>query len=78
MNEQIRGIIKSSDFSDDKKVGDTISAYVLHESRNYLLPLVVIRLQQRSSLNQYQAEDAPKSSSLGDLIKEKLSDDKTD
>lgn len=80
VNEQIRGIIKASDFSDDKKVGETISAYVLlHESRNYLLPLAGYPPASEKHLkSNIKLTDAPKSSSLGDLIKEKLSDDKSD
>ena len=74
VNEKINGVIKLSDYDDDKQVGDSIDAYVLlHESRNYLLPLACTPpVVEKTSHTGIRLPKAPKSSSLGDLIKEKL------
>ena len=77
VNEKINGVIKASDYTDEKKVGDVVDAYVLlHESRNYCLPLSgTPPVNEKPSQSNMKLPDAPKSSSLGDLIKEKLSDE---
>ena len=80
VNEKINGIIKSSDYPDEKKVGDVIDAFVLlHESRNFCLPLSGLPpVNEKPSQSNIKLPDAPKSSSLGDLIKEKLSDEENE
>ena len=57
-------------------MGDSVDAYVLlHESRNYMLPLGGMPpTAEKSTLGSVKLPKAPKSSSLGDLIKEKLDD----
>ncbi len=74
VNEKINGVVKLSDYDDIKQVGDTLDAYVLlHESRNYLLPLgCTPPIAEKASHSGIRLPKAPKSSSLGDLIKEKL------
>jgi small subunit ribosomal protein S1 len=74
VNDKINGVIKLSDYDADKQVGDTLDAYVLlHESRNYMLPLGgTPPVAEKISHGGIKLPKAPKSSSLGDLIKEKL------
>ena len=75
VNEQINGIVKAEEVADNVDVGDTLSLYVmLHESRNYFLPLSAKRVSNAESLSKSNIAPAAPASSLGDMIKQKLSD----
>ena len=78
VNDHINGVIRLTDFDEDKQVGDQVDAFVLlHESRNYLLPLGTrpVAADRATTKSNIRLPEAQKPSSLGDLIKEKLSDD---
>ncbi len=80
VNDKIEGIVKVEELgSTQVNEGDTLELYVtLHESRNYYLPLS----KKRGSLDDasmHTTKHTPvETSSLGDMIKKKLSDSSGD
>ena len=75
VNDKINGIVKADEVPGTLAVGDAIDLYVtLHESRNYHLPLSAKKGSVDSTAaSNVEYTQAP-SSSLGDMIKQKLSD----
>lgn len=80
VNDAINGCIKLLEVPKNTQEGETFDAYVmLHESRNFFLPLTTIEPKHQSDApSHYKANissriEPKKASSLGSLIKDKLS-----
>ena len=83
VNDKIDGVLRAEECPADVKEGDTLEAYVtLHESRNYLLPLSMSKgpavNHVKKEYEKMEADSQADASSLGDLIKRKLSSDDTE
>lgn len=78
VNDKIDGVLRADECPADVKEGDTLEVYVtLHESRNYLLPLSTSKgsavNHAKKEFDKMEAESQSDPSSLGDMIKRKLS-----
>lgn len=80
VNEHINGTVAEEDVSSDIKEGDALDLYVtMHESRNYYLPLSVKNRVDHdhtaAASGNIKPQKVPPVSSIGDMIKNKLSND---
>ena len=80
VNEHINGTVAEEDVSSDVKEGDALDLFVtMHESRNYYLPLSVKNRVDHDNTStassNIKPQKVPPASSIGDMIKNKLSND---
>ena len=69
MNDQINGVIRADECPANVKEGDSLDAYVtLHESRNYMLPLSMLRRLAHIVKQEYDKMEASGDHDIGVLV----------